>query len=391
MDTNISLGPLYDTVLDRYGPGFPLLTRTLFTTVGTVLCVLIFYLFFSSQNRLDSQIIFEDEIPNQAERRQQFFREPKSLLVKGYQKFQDQVWGIDSTNGIHLVLPLRFLDELKSHPSLSFLEFINQEALIPFTGVGGLSDFALHKFKSKFNPSVGAYVPVLHDLVKEQLPKLFDEYEDWTEVNVNDKVSEIVGILSARVFNGSRASRDRDWLELTPAYVLTVIEYLQALKQWPASLRPLACFFLPQRAVVLRQWKQAGRFLSHLLDEKRAAGDEALDHPPALMEYMIGEENSTVEDLIHTQMAIVVAGIHTTSNSITQLLYDMAAYPEGLEELREEVTRTYTTNGHQFTKQALGQMEKLDSWMKESQRLSPVDLSKYPSHCSNLSARRVGN
>ncbi|KAK7211221.1 hypothetical protein V2G26_018399 [Clonostachys chloroleuca] len=341
-----------------YGVAEKLVSETQLTSVG-LLCALVMLLTTSGflyslvePRRLAKHIVLEKEIPSARERREYFFSQPRDLLIKGYQRFREEMWGIESSAGVRLQLPIRFLDELKSHSALSFEKFISSVGMLDYTGVGALSDDAVHKFKSKFNPTVGAYVTELHDIVKVQMDKLFHKHEDWTEVNINDGIMEIVSILSARVFTGTEASQNVEWLELGPGYVTNVLVYIEALKRWPKVLRPLVMFFLPQRQLILRQWQQAKEFLASTI-AKHKLQQQQINDSPSLMDYFINDDRINLEDMVRLQMAIVVAGIHTTSASLTQLLYDLAAYPEGIPELREEIKHVYEENGRAFNKKAL--------------------------------------
>lgn len=71
------------------------------------------------------------------------------------------------------MLPLEYLDELKSHPALSFKASIDnvgktcfaystkgcanssKDALIDYTGVGGVEAWGAHQILSKMNPTLG--------------------------------------------------------------------------------------------------------------------------------------------------------------------------------------------------------------------------------------------
>jgi hypothetical protein len=88
------------------------------------------------------------------------------------------------------------------------------------------------------------------------------------------------------------------------------------------------------------------------------------------------------------------AAIHTTSmvnlllnhvnkysllgQTVTHALFDLASNPEYLKPLREEVEEATEREG--WTKAALDQMCKLDSFVKESQRLRPTSVCKSVLH-----------
>ncbi|KAF3231530.1 hypothetical protein TWF191_005599 [Orbilia oligospora] len=65
------------------------------------------------------------------------------------------------------------------------------------------------------------------------------------------------------------------------------------------------------------------------------------------------------------------AAIHTTSMSTLHILYDLAANPEYIDPLREEIIATMDQHGG-YTKEALNNMLKLDSCLRESQRWNCV-------------------
>lgn len=74
------------------------------------------------------------------------------------------------------------------------------------------------------------------------------------------------------------------------------------------------------------------------------------------------------------------SAIHTSSMSITQALHDLAAHPEFQDPIRDEIESVLREFGG-WTKQALTKMKKLDSSLKESQRLHPVTTGPYLPPC----------
>jgi hypothetical protein len=65
---------------------------------------------------------------------------------------------------------------------------------------------------------------------------------------------------------------------------------------------------------------------------------------------------------------------------VSQALLDLATYPEYVDGLREEIEAAIANDGESidengqlyFTKAAVSKMKKLDSFLKESQRLTPL-------------------
>ena len=60
--------------------------------------------------------------------------------------------------------------------------------------------------------------------------------------------------------------------------------------------------------------------------------------------------------------------------TLTHALYDLAAYPEYVEPLREEIARAVQRDG--WTKTAIDNMDNIDSFLKESMRLNTLSERK---------------
>ena len=80
------------------------------------------------------------------------------------------------------------------------------------------------------------------------------------------------------------------------------------------------------------------------------------------------------ERLVYRVLHINVAAVHTTSVTFTNCMFDLASHPEIHEELRHEVQQTIQEKG--WTTQGLAALRKIDSFMTESQRLSPIASCK---------------
>ena len=95
-----------------------------------------------------------------------------------------------------------------------------------------------------------------------------------------------------------------------------------------------------------------------------------------LFQYMI--ENTEGEDLHPEQLAHLVlmsnvAGIHTTSMAITHAIYDLCEHPKYVSVLREEIEQVLLNDGG-WQRNTHNKLHKIDSFLKESQRFSPITL-----------------
>lgn len=85
----------------------------------------------------------------------------------------------------------------------------------------------------------------------------------------------------------------------------------------------------------------------------------------------------TPEKLADFQLLLSMAAIHTTTVSVVTILYELAARPEYIEPLREEMIKAIEEDGGLLKKSTLAKMTKLDSFMKESARTN-CGFRSYP-------------
>lgn len=92
------------------------------------------------------------------------------------------------------------------------------------------------------------------------------------------------------------------------------------------------------------------------------------------------ESEGKPSKLAHRQLLLTLAAIHTSTMATTHVLFDLCARPEYIEPIRDEIEQAIKENGG-WQKQTLNKMQKLDSFLKESQRVAPPSLRKHaPPH-----------
>ncbi|KAF5530134.1 ent-kaurene oxidase [Fusarium napiforme] len=364
-----------DTIYDQFQ--FPSLVAAGFLAVASIVFVL---RFLSSSATPKVKILLQDEIKSARQRALEYCFNPRAVMAKGYAKFKNEVFGLDTQDGVKLVIPPSFLDELKSHPALSFKVSIDNDMQIDYTHFGGPAEYVIHAIKANLTGSLSAFTPLLHRMVQKNMPNIIGKYKDWTPVKVHDKVLRLIATNNARVFQGTTASLDEEWLAASTGYVLACFDCIRALKQWHPYLRPLVYRFIPERAAIKDQWAKGRKRVMASMRERQEKGGN-LEDPPTMLDHLSNGRNEHIRDdvelqLLH-QMTLIAVGTVTTFSSTTQAIYDLVAHPEYIPVLREEVESVPRDRDGNFTKESTVAMDKLDSFLKESQRFNSPDLTTF--------------
>lgn len=192
----------------------------------------------------------------------------------------------------------------------------------------------------------------------------------------------MVARISSLVFLGQKICRDKEWINVSVNYTIDAFTAARELRMWPSVLRPLVHWFLPS-AQKLRQHLRVARSIVNQEVEHRAMiqdGRLPPDDPPRVhtdaLDWMreLSQEYDTPIEVGRTQVGLSLAAIHTTSNLLTNIMYDLAAYPQYIQPLRDEICAVAAEDG-EFKKTSLLKLKLMDSVMKESQRVNPVGMS----------------
>jgi len=88
--------------------------------------------------------------------------------------------------------------------------------------------------------------------------------------------------------------------------------------------------------------------------------------------YEAKDVEKSVEGLARRLLMVNLASIHSTSLTVTQVLYRLLSHPEYIEPLRQEVEAAVAEEG--WTKAGMDKMRKIDSFLRETQRVDPDSL-----------------
>ncbi|CCL98070.1 uncharacterized protein FIBRA_00064 [Fibroporia radiculosa] len=197
--------------------------------------------------------------------------------------------------------------------------------------------------------------------------------DEWTKVHAIKVMAQ-----DFRQFDLDETSllegRDPEYLDTVVNFTFNVTRGRFILSFVPSLFKSAVGHMLPWSKRAIRR---ASVFLKPLIEERkkklRQLGDDWSDKPNDLLMWLMDEARKVGEDddlVVQSVLMSNFAAIHTSSHSITHALYHLAANPEYVQPLREEAE--FIIKEHGWTKAAMGKMRKLDSFMRESQRLNGI-------------------
>ncbi|MCJ1247522.1 hypothetical protein MMC30_004736 [Trapelia coarctata] len=219
----------------------------------------------------------------------------------------------------------------------------------------------------------------------------------WTPVRVRHAMSRVASLMSGRAFVGLPLSRDPDWVEATTSYTQDVSRAYIYLRALPWFIKPFLAPFSAQVKSLLRHRQINVEKLAPLLAAKQhRAGNKQVEfkphNPPGgeMLDWFISRYSKppTAHQLARDQLLATFASIYNLSNALSYIVFDLAAYPEHIEELRQELKEVVGDNGV-IDKITLPKLRKFDSFVRESQRLSPPSIANIPRYVTSPSGFRT--
>ncbi|KAJ6619801.1 cytochrome P450 [Mycena sp. CBHHK59/15] len=240
--------------------------------------------------------------------------------------------------------------------------------------------YHISAIKTSLNQNLGSILPEMVDEIVSGYADVVDSQfsdntEEWKPIRALDSFTRIICRSSNRVFVGLPLCRDEDYCQLASQFSTNVLVCGPMIKfLLPAFLRPLA------GAVFKAVFRHHKRILGHLLplieqrkQRRYELGAEKIQNDMLtwLMDTApVGHEYSA-DSLAMRMLNVNFVAVHTTSKTFTHALYHLASKPSYIPILRAEA-QNYLGKGEptNWSKEALGRCIKLDSFLKESQRLN---------------------
>ncbi|UQC79553.1 cytochrome P450 [Colletotrichum lupini] len=286
----------------------------------------------------------------------------------------------------NIVVARKFMNELKRLPDdvLSFNRAIEESMHAKYTGID--TDIALlpHTVKTALTPALVRLNPIIADEVVEALRTELPQSCDWNEVKIMDKMMRVIAMASGRVFIGPELCRNEEYLDAAINYTLDLMKAVRKVADIAPWLRPFLAARTSEVKQVHHRIEEADKFLRPVVTARKEA-EKSPDYqkPDDMLQWIMesqkkfGEKND--RELARYQLGISFAAIHTTTVTTTNALYTLAAMPELIPMLRDDIQQALAESNGVFTSGAMQNMKKLDSFLKETMRyyaLGPTSFQR---------------
>ncbi|KAI6039992.1 cytochrome P450 [Pisolithus marmoratus] len=216
-------------------------------------------------------------------------------------------------------------------------------------------------------------LPVLYADVRDEIVTACNEFlnpkhNEWEAVSVLRVTLTIVSRATNRVIVGLPLCRDPDWLEYNINLPRTIVDEARTLRFCPNFIVPLAAkLFTNLSGRTSQGLTLVGPVIKERLQHMAATDTDWYDKPNDYLQWWMDTSHETCPILLMQRiLSINFAAIHSTANTFSQALLNLAGNPHYAQELRNEVEAVVSEAG--WTTGALARMRKVDSFLKETQR-----------------------
>ncbi|KAF8989861.1 cytochrome P450 [Cyathus striatus] len=303
----------------------------------------------------------------------------KDLVQEGYKKYHGQVFKIATLTdwlvlaaGSQMIEDIRKAKDEQLSPREAVKQALKTDLLL---GPNALLD---RYFAEVVRTHMTRNLPILFADAKNEIEAAFTDLipaneDGWTEIAAYETVIKTVARISNRLFVGFPLCRDPDFMELLQKFPADLFKTARLLDFFPTFLQPIIARFINVERQIQRAMKHLVPLINERIAKIDALGSTYADQPNDILRWFLehaDRDHRTPRELTIRLLFLNFAAIHSTSTAFTHILFDLASHPECVSSMREEVEFVIADDG--WTKEAMGKMRKLDSFVKETIRISSL-------------------
>ncbi|KAH6622511.1 cytochrome P450 [Chaetomium tenue] len=321
----------------------------------------------------------------------------KEILEQGYGRFKGlynkgafQVWGID---GYIVIVSPEYLEELNAlgTDTLDFHSASQKRIIGDYEWLRIADELEAHTILTDLTRNIGNLLPNIHKEIEHAISTEWPSCPEWTPVKVWPSMFRTMALVISLMIVGPELSRDEYWLNTMISFVEDVFVGGWQLKKHSLFMRPImARGLVPGIRRVWQHQENARRLIVPMISRRRAekaraeAAGEKYVKPQDMVYWLSEGAAKTVpprSDANVAELCLMMnfAALHAATVTLTNIVFDLAARPEYIAPLRDEYSTAKARYGGFTEKQAIlvNSLSRLDSFMKESQRMNPGTLTTF--------------
>ena len=327
----------------------------------------------------------------------------KTLLESGYRRYNvhGQAFKVKIPLGgysvkYRVVLPKDHLEEIK-HLSNNVFSWQLASRIIfaqDYTGAPDRGPWSGKALRVGIHQNLGDITThtdaALSDLMSRELPR---DANSVISIPMMDFFVRIIGTVTNQRLVDPRLAKDPQWVRESCDFAVSRYAAADEVRKWPPLLSKVVAPFLPSVRQLRKSRAYNREMMKPLYNELQS--QLSADGKPSRNKGALGFEwlwsgspaGVSLDDFADTMMRTLIASIHTTAKTVTVAFIDLLTQPEYYHELVKEAQAAVDPDGKNVQ---LDKLFKLDCFLKESQRLTPVFLCRCAAaiitHCQLLTS-----
>ncbi|KAI0684429.1 cytochrome P450 [Earliella scabrosa] len=305
----------------------------------------------------------------------------EGMLREGYKKYYGTLFKVSMLDGWLVVFTgPKLIDELRRSPDeeLSSVEGTAEVLQLRHTLGPGVDDqFHVAVVRDKLTRNLAALYPDVLD----EITVAFNEYipakeDEWVDICIFPIAQKVIARASNRVIVGLPRCRDQTYLDVAVNFTNDVFISSFIINLFPDFMKSFVGKAIP---MVSKNKNILMPMVIPMLQERQRMmdthGDDWEAKPRDMLQWLLEEaraKGTPFDNVVEKVLLVNFGAIHTSSGAFTHALYNLAAHPQYIQPLRDEVEAVIAEDG--WSKLSLQKMRKLDSFLKESMRLADGSL-----------------
>ncbi|KAH6674999.1 cytochrome P450 [Halenospora varia] len=317
-----------------------------------------------------------------AEAKKKFTESAATIVNDGAKMAKGQPFRLNDKSTPRLVLPPKYVDEIKNDKRLDFHSFVAREFFSTYPGFDG---FSISVDQTIFQDAVRTQLTQALALTIEPMAKetpntldlVWGQAPDWKEAVLTPNLLKSVGRLTALIFLGEKFMNNPQWQHISIMYTVDAFMAAKALNDWPAPLRPIVHWFMPECRKIREEVKLAKALITPEVERRQKELAENGGKPRRKVldsvDWFTAAAKGRKFDYANAELSLAMASIHTTTNTLGFAMFDLVENPQYIDALRQEIKDVYKEEG-KWEKSTLFKLRLMDSCLKESMRLHPHSI-----------------